>query len=842
MPLITPGNMFSRGKWEYCKEYDPGDVVKRAGMFFLCINECAGYDPISPTSENFWEALGDGGSGLPGGGVQGQVLTKKTDDDFDAVWDWPNANKYYRGFFRTPAQLIATHPTDEPGAFASVFSTFTIWLWNADTSQWEDTGQSGVYVQTVNGKTGPDVLLNADDIPGVEKLANKNKVNGYAGLDEDAHVLKDHMPMAGGQTGQVWGKKSNADYDMDWIDAGSGVGTHADLPDLLPSGIAAAEANHIDNAKWALVDTIEKARPLKPTNLSPKADETDVLGKPLFVSSPYACPYGTEMYGYQLKIFDMGTTLVYDSGESEASRPMFRLPEELHIGTEYRWTVRYQSQNLQWSEWSDLTKFTTAGDFSAKIFTPGIMIPKEGGVLNSPTPLVVTTPFEATGSLIQADGDFQIATDSLFANVVDSGTGKNAFLGSIELTRGEPYFARANHKATGGQVSQWSYPVSFIVRNLYDGQRVGLVLDSIADWHFTWVDGNFNPIDIDPDYVNRNGIFVGWQSSANIVGGVPQFTDIDGQKMVIIPKFYIRSGKVPDGYFQGKHFWMIDPTPPSQQDIADGWHAHPAFISPAGEVDNFAISAYHIHYADNEAAASTPLAFDNNRHRNHTISQWRQAINRRNSDPANPQKRGWEIVSPYQIYALNLLALIEKGQTTKVMNDLIVPYVWHNGQWQLLNGRWGQYFNTCLAQTPYGYNVIGGFYNNKICAPGNLDFFYQLPRQLSLVTSVQGTHSSFYKKPVALYGPDYGAPEGIYSEDLMIYYDLDDQPSPVPFIPRTDAPNGGLQNVGGGGQVWANSNVWTHGNHGDWGFNAVIATRADGNISTGGTWMIKWPV
>lgn len=63
MPVITPGNMFSRGKWEFCKEYDPGDVVERAGAFFLCINGCAGYDPLDTISENFWRALGGEGGG-----------------------------------------------------------------------------------------------------------------------------------------------------------------------------------------------------------------------------------------------------------------------------------------------------------------------------------------------------------------------------------------------------------------------------------------------------------------------------------------------------------------------------------------------------------------------------------------------------------------------------------------------------------------------------------------------------------------------------------------------------------------------------------------------------------
>ena len=40
-----------------------------------------------PTDPDNWEEVGSGGTGLPSGGTQGQVLTKQSDTDGDADWD-----------------------------------------------------------------------------------------------------------------------------------------------------------------------------------------------------------------------------------------------------------------------------------------------------------------------------------------------------------------------------------------------------------------------------------------------------------------------------------------------------------------------------------------------------------------------------------------------------------------------------------------------------------------------------------------------------------------------------------------------------------------------------------
>jgi len=67
-----------------------------------------------------------------------------------------------KGWFATPQALSAAYPTANPGDFAVVGSTDTIWVWNATSSTWKDTDTKG-QVSSVNNETG-DVTLDAADV------------------------------------------------------------------------------------------------------------------------------------------------------------------------------------------------------------------------------------------------------------------------------------------------------------------------------------------------------------------------------------------------------------------------------------------------------------------------------------------------------------------------------------------------------------------------------------------------------------------------------------------------------------------------------------------------------
>lgn len=93
------------------------------------------------------------------------------------------------GWFETEQALEAAHPTGQNGQWAIIGSTDTIWTWDSDTSAWVNSGStadlSNYYtkaqadatfgtkaqgqkadtaVQSVNGKTGTAVTLNASDV------------------------------------------------------------------------------------------------------------------------------------------------------------------------------------------------------------------------------------------------------------------------------------------------------------------------------------------------------------------------------------------------------------------------------------------------------------------------------------------------------------------------------------------------------------------------------------------------------------------------------------------------------------------------------------------------------
>lgn len=66
------------------------------------------------------------------------------------------------GYFATLQVLQEAYPTAEPGNWAIVGTTDTVWVWDEDTSAWVDTDQKG-QVTSVNNQTG-DVTIGINDI------------------------------------------------------------------------------------------------------------------------------------------------------------------------------------------------------------------------------------------------------------------------------------------------------------------------------------------------------------------------------------------------------------------------------------------------------------------------------------------------------------------------------------------------------------------------------------------------------------------------------------------------------------------------------------------------------
>lgn len=57
-PDNTRGNMYFKGEWEFCPEYDPGDVVLWDASLYMSLEHHAGKDPSKKDNREYWQPLG----------------------------------------------------------------------------------------------------------------------------------------------------------------------------------------------------------------------------------------------------------------------------------------------------------------------------------------------------------------------------------------------------------------------------------------------------------------------------------------------------------------------------------------------------------------------------------------------------------------------------------------------------------------------------------------------------------------------------------------------------------------------------------------------------------------
>ena len=99
-----------------------------------------------------------------------------TEIPIDELKDYFAAAGLFLGYYETEAALRTAHPTAEAGNYAIVGTTDTIWIWDADTTSWVDSGSTGGAVLSVNGKTGEVVLTKTDvGLGNVNNTADLNK-------------------------------------------------------------------------------------------------------------------------------------------------------------------------------------------------------------------------------------------------------------------------------------------------------------------------------------------------------------------------------------------------------------------------------------------------------------------------------------------------------------------------------------------------------------------------------------------------------------------------------------------------------------------------------------------
>lgn len=179
-----------------------------------------------PIPDNpFWGDLPEGGHGLPPGGATGQVLTKKSSTDYDADWEdaqgggGPGTNYQF--------SVDATN-TGDPGTDAAVSVRqegaevgFTFTIPRGAQGPQGPAGADGA--PGAKGDPGPQGPPGEDGAPGAKGEQGPPGPPGHYGAEGPQGPAGPGVA-AGGTTGQILRKKSDADYDTEWVTQQGGGG------------------------------------------------------------------------------------------------------------------------------------------------------------------------------------------------------------------------------------------------------------------------------------------------------------------------------------------------------------------------------------------------------------------------------------------------------------------------------------------------------------------------------------------------------------------------------------------------------------------------------------------
>ena len=125
---------------------------------------------------------------------------------------------------------------------------------------------------------------------------------------------------------------------------------------------------------------------------------------------------------------------------------------------------------------------------------------------------------------------------------------------------------------------------------------------------------------------------------------------IDGQAMVYIPKFYLKTGTFASGTYSGKKYWIVSKT------ARDGFRIHPAFKLRGVEKNGVYVGKY---IAYNEGANKAGSANGKNLWSN-TRPGAISACEARNDGSATGAKAGWHLLTIYEWAIIQIMMLIEK--------------------------------------------------------------------------------------------------------------------------------------------------------------------------------------
>lgn len=394
--------------------------------------------------------------------------------------------------------------------------------------------------------------------------------------------------------------------------------------------------------------------PEAPLNSCPADAATDVLSTPTLAAAGFVHACDTPQRGAQFQLSLDGadfSTPLFDS-ELRLGGISFSLPEGvLSASTEYFWRMRVCDIYGAWSEWSEVTSFTTSAVL-VYVVTPQNTAPANAAVDISETPTLTGSAFAMVGAVdTHAKSQWQaiISGGVWSAPLYDSGESddltSHVFPSGV-LTQNSLFFWRVRYQSAANGWSEWSAETSFTTLAQFP-IIFGLALVAEGSTKGTWQHVDAGGDDFSPSAT----FFTNHPVYSNITTVTKMnYTGVNN-RMVKIPKFYYKVGVAPEGADQvGKICWWISTLP------ADGFVVHPAFKKQGSELDYFLIGQYEStpvgsclcsQYSYGDGYPKVGLSFDITR-----------SMLERNNYSGESR---FHMLNIYEIGAIQMLCLLELG-------------------------------------------------------------------------------------------------------------------------------------------------------------------------------------
>ena len=387
-------------------------------------------------------------------------------------------------------------------------------------------------------------------------------------------------------------------------------------------------------------------RPNAPTISSPATGATNVIEPPPLTAANYVSPAGNAFATAQFQISTSSTfaSVLHDSGEKSAMT--YSVPAGvLAVNTTFYVRARVKDVAGLVSNWATITSFTTKATY-AYVNTPTVTTPTNGQTEIPEQPTLQSSAFATTGGAdTHASSQWQIrlAGGTWAAPLHDSGastTNKTSYTvpAGVLVAGQTQYVMRVRHTGTSLGASEWSSDIAFTTKQQF-AQIIGIVCTATGGGAGTWqrVDVNFAAITTTAATFNNHPTYAGVVAQT-----------VDGQAMMKVPKYYLKTGTVPSGTYAGKRYWMVSDQPVS------GFSVHPAFMNAGAQIDQFWVGKYQ---GTNDggtklgsAAGVTPLVSID-------FPTMQARANARNTGGVT----GFGLWNIYQLSAIQTLALIEMG-------------------------------------------------------------------------------------------------------------------------------------------------------------------------------------